>query len=281
MPTSHVRHPVPVNQFYRLDYDEVAKRYVKTTRWNHAHPNANGVLTYWDGFLCMAGEGAVALDAHTGGAIRSTPGAIHDRQSDNLGGIGVDDVADAFATHGQTLLTPDNVSRYDVIAYLRERRHVAIGVDYGSLPYELRLQQPGDFDHAIGLDDLSGDQVFRYDTLDTNPRWKPLEAYLDAAEALALRVRGTKGRLFVGVTRVRPALTAIVEYRVVISGYTPLYSAPNGTKLGAVSKATYICTRSKVAGLWWYQILTKPDGTATANKGRWFKPNRYTEASYD
>lgn len=214
MPTRHVRGPAPINQFYRLDRDTPTSPWRKTTRWNHTHPNAKGIVTAWDGLLCMAGEGAVALDAHTGGTTRSTPGSIHDRQGDQLGGIGVDDVAAAFRTYGQTLLIPDKVSRYDLGDLIDERRHCAVAIDYRELPYADRVQKPGLFDHAIGFDDRSGDQLFRNDTLDTDGRWRNLAGYLHAAEALALRIRGTKGSLFVGVTRIRPALSQV--YHVVI-----------------------------------------------------------------
>ena len=69
------------------------------------------------------------------------------------------------------------------------------------------------------------------------------------------------------------------RFRVAISGYTPLYSAPGGQRVGAVRLATYICSRRKVSGLWWYRILSKADGSHTANAGRWFKPNRHTEVT--
>ena len=67
-----------------------------------------------------------------------------------------------------------------------------------------------------------------------------------------------------------------LRYHVVITGYTPLYSKPGGTRLGAVTLATYTCTRSKVGGLWWYRIT----GPATSkNVGRSFKPNRHTKVT--
>ena len=68
-----------------------------------------------------------------------------------------------------------------------------------------------------------------------------------------------------------------LRYHVVITGYTPIYSKPGGTRLGAVSLATYTCSRSKVGGLWWYRI-TGP-GTSK-NVGRSFKPNRNTKVTY-
>ncbi len=273
-----VYRPAPVSQFYQLDRDTPTSPYAKTVRWNHIHPNANGVVVNWDSYLCMAGEGAVALDAHTQGQYRFSPGSIHDRQSDKLGGIGVDDVADAFATVGQTLLTPDYYDWADTLAAVKARRHVAIGVDYGKVPYEYQAQKGGDFSHAMGIDEYraSDGRILVFDTLATNPRWMPQSAIRPAAEALALQERGNAGRLFVGLTRQRPALEP--AWIVSVDGYVNLYSVPNGSRVGAVTKATYRCSRSMVSGEWWYRIWTKADGTATANKDRYFQPNRYVKA---
>lgn len=62
------------------------------------------------------------------------------------------------------------------------------------------------------------------------------------------------------------------RFRAAISGPTPLYVRPNGARLpNGVSRATYVCTRAKVAGLWWYCIKGN-----TSLAGRWFKPSRFT-----
>lgn len=206
----NVRHPAPVNQFNRLDYDEVARKYYKTTRWNHSHRNAAGVLTNWDSLLCMATEGAVAIDAHTGGRLRSTPGAIHDHQDDQMGGIGVDDVAVAWKRlWGADLIVPSDYDWADVMTAVRARRHVIVGVDYEDVPYEYQEQKGGTFDHALGVDDVRSDgSILRYDSLGANPRWVPQSAVRAGAESLALRVRGTRSRLFVALTAVRPKLNA-------------------------------------------------------------------------
>lgn len=207
--TPPVHHPTPVNQFYRLDYDEVHKTYVKTTRWNHRHNNASGVYMNWDGFLCMASEGAVLLDAHTGGAKRASPGAVHDHQTDMSGGIGVDDVKRSLATGwGETVSTPLNFSWGDCMDALANRHHIAIAVDYSKVPDEYKRQIPGNFDHAIGLDAIRSDgTIYRYDSLDVAARWTPQRAYRAAAEAIAIRNGRTAGSLFVAISRARPILT--------------------------------------------------------------------------
>lgn len=217
--TGHVRHPAPVNQFARLDRATPTSPYVKTTPWNHVHTNSNGALIDWDGLLCMAAEGAVLLDAHTDGAHHYSPGQIHDHQHDNLGGIGVNDVAvAALNLGGWGIPTPAEYNRYDVLNAVRARRHVAIGVDYRVVPYAYQLQHPGNFDHALGIDDIrdSDGWLLVYDSLGANPRWVPQSAVFPAAEALAMRVRGTKQSLFVGLSKARAALVVPTTYRAVI-----------------------------------------------------------------
>jgi hypothetical protein len=56
----------------------------------------------------------------------------------------------------------------------------------------------------------------------------------------------------------------------VIDGPTRLYSKVGGTVIGAVTKASYTCTKSKVGGLWWYRIA------AGKRTGQALKPNRHT-----
>jgi hypothetical protein len=75
-------------------------------------------------------------------------------------------------------------------------------------------------------------------------------------------------------------LVPVQRYDVSMTGFTPVYSAPGGSRVGAVSRASYVCTRAKVSGLWWYRIVTKLDGSRTANAGRYFKPNGYTTARW-
>ena len=90
--------------------------------------------------------------------------------------------------------------------------------------------------------------------------------------SVTLNDEAGRGRCYAYVTPADPATTSIATYRAVISGRTPLYVSPNGATAGTVSAATYTVTRSKVAGLWWYRITT----AASASRGRYFKPTRYT-----
>jgi hypothetical protein len=267
-----IHHPAPINQFCRLEYDEVHKTYVKTTRWNDIVNGHN-----FDGENCMAAEGAVALDAHTQGKTRTSPAGIRNYQDDFSGGIGVDDVQTAWARHfGQTLLTPRDFDWNDVMYAIRaEHRHVALGADYRFVPDAYKRQLPGNFDHALGVDDYrsSDGAILIYDSLSTASHWQPQSSVKAAVEALALRVRGSRAQLFAGLTAKRPVLgtTALPKFRVVIFAYTPLYLSPNGAKAGGVTKATYICTRQSISGAWWYKILTNGSGGNTVLAGRYFK----------
>jgi hypothetical protein len=279
-----VHHPAPINQFYKLDYDEVHKRYVKTTRWNHIHADAAGRVINWDSKLCMAGGGAVNLDAHTGGTKRTSPGRIHDFQFDMSGGIGVDDVKVSWDRGwNEALYTPDWFNWADTIYQVRARRRACeVAVDYGRIPYEYQQQKGGDFPHALVIEDYrsTDSRIKVYDTLGTNPIWMPQNAVRYAAEAIAISERGTRERLFVAFTRVRPLLDTVQLYRAVMpddSLSTRLYSRPYVKSTHSVSTATYIVTRHSAVNpatgksQWWYQILPS---AATANRGLWISPSR-------
>jgi hypothetical protein len=116
-----------------------------------------------------------------------------------------------------------------------------------------------------------------------NYPWAMLERFASALPlndaGLTLGKDAGSGYVYAYVTPADP-LQPTQKYVVSITGFTPIYAAPNAARTAAVSKATYICTRSKVTGLWWYRILTKADGTRTANAGHYFKPNGYTTARW-
>lgn len=234
MAEEHVRHPSQVNQFNRLDRDTPTSPPRKGKPWNHVHADAKGNVIDWDGFLCMAAEGAVLANAATGGRLLYAPGQVHDRQHDNLGGIGVNDVKDALWSLAKIeVLTPAGLSWTETISEVRARRHVAIGVDYRRVPASAQLQHPGNFDHALGIDDYrdSDAWILVYDSLGTTPHWRPQSAVRYAAEALAARVRNTTGSLFVGLSGVRPPLKGVVggsggapHRRAVVKKRTALYA---------------------------------------------------------
>lgn len=66
------------------------------------------------------------------------------------------------------------------------------------------------------------------------------------------------------------------RFRVVMTGYTPLFVAPNGKRLPALYHASVLATRRLVGGQWWYRIASRADGTKARTAGQWFKPNART-----
>lgn len=235
---TQVHHPAPINQFYRLDYDEVHKTYVKTTRWNNVVNGHN-----FDAENCMAAAGAVALDAHTGGRKRTSPAGIRNYQDDFSGGIGVDDVQDAWWRHfGETLYVPSGQSFSEVVAAVKARRHAVIGVVYNVMPDAYQAQLPGNFDHALNIDDVQSDgDLLVYDSLRTKPIWMPQSAVRAAAESLALRARGTAGSLFVGYTAVRPLIKPVAYHALLPAGTFFVYDAKgyvSGTGGGTILDRT-------------------------------------------
>jgi len=114
-----------------------------------------------------------------------------------------------------------------------------------------------------------------------NMPWAVLEraaSALPLGNGLTLGQEYGSGHVYAYVTPADPIIPT-QRYKVVISGKTYLYDHPNGNRVGAVSAATYICTKSKVSGLWWYQIKGTLTGKPTANAGRYFKPTRYTKVT--
>lgn len=207
-----IRHPNPINQFYRLDKDTPTGPWVKTTRWNNIFKGHN-----WDSENCMAAEIAVLVDAHTNGGIHTGPAGIRNWQDDFSGGIGVDDGAVAAKRHfGLSIPYPSGYDRNDVRAAVKARRHVSMAVDYRFVPEQFQLQQPGNFDHAIGLDDwrASDGWFLRYDSLATRAEWVPPEAVFPAAEHLATRSGRSSSSLFIAVSNIRPILAAAYDVTI-------------------------------------------------------------------
>jgi hypothetical protein len=104
-----------------------------------------------------------------------------------------------------------------------------------------------------------------------------------ATSPVSLNTKYGTGKVYALITPADPIVSA-TRYVVSITGdaehRTNLYASPGGAYVGAVTKATYICTRAKVGGLWWYRIVGTVTGAPTANRGRYFKPTRYTTARY-
>jgi hypothetical protein len=207
-----IRQPVPLNQFWRLTKDPGSGLYVRTaTRWNNRVNGHN-----FDSENCMATIGAIGLDAHTDGRKTATPITIRNNQSDFSGGIGVDDVADAWRNeYNEALLVPDGFSYIDIRYQVgTARRFAIIGGDYDQVSFEEQCQKGGTFDHALGLQEYNPetDMFLTYDSLCANPHWIPGAQIRAFGDKLALRARGTRESWFVGLTKPRAALV-VVTYR--------------------------------------------------------------------
>ncbi len=248
-------YPAPINQFSRLRYVSGTKptgTYALGTRWNQVR---NGVA--YDGLNCTSAVGAIAIDAHTGGRILSSPPQIRNAQYDWSGGIGLDDVNVAWNRlwPGNQLYLPQAHDWADVIATLKDRRFVAIQGDYDQIPYAYQCQKYGRFDHAFGLGGFrsSDARVLLYDPLCTHAVWIPQYAIRGAAEKLALAQRGTRSRLFVGITKVM-ATTVTVHWASDIAtdikaAYTASAVATKLRSLGITSYGTAINYSDLEAGL--------------------------------
>lgn len=132
-----------------------------------------------------------------------------------------------------------------------------------------------------GADERRGDIPSGYQSMP----WDLAERFAGALDVggVTLRAKYGVGKVYALITPADP-ITSSQRYVVSIRGdashRTNLYASPNGTYVGAVTKATYICTRSKVGGLWWYRIVGTVTGAPSPNVGRYFKPNRYVTARY-
>lgn len=209
----------PTNQFFRLVRTS-AGGYAYGTPWNNVRTVWNG--SEWrphdfDAENCMASQGCVAAHAHYGGRVVLSPNSIRNHQDDFSGGIGTDDLNVAYARLGLSLrlLRPDNASFDDALGYVEDGRFVIFAVRYDAMPDEYQLQVPGRFDHALGASHwrASDGTVLKYDSLGRAPRRVPAAAAIKAAaESLALREAGSRGRLFIGVTGVIPQAAPAVRW---------------------------------------------------------------------
>ncbi len=231
-------YPAPINQFSRLRYVSGTKptgTYALGTRWNQVR---NGVA--YDGLNCTSAVGAIAIDAHTGGRILSSPPQIRNAQYDWSGGIGLDDVNVAWNRlwPGNQLYLPQAHDWADTLATLKDGRFVAIQGDNDQMgPYT--CQVGGTFDHAYGLAGWrsSDGRVLLYDPLCHHARWVPQYAIRAAAEKLALAQRGTRSRLFVGITK------------VMVTAPTVHWASDIATDIKAAYTASAVATKLRSLGI--------------------------------
>lgn len=232
-----VRTPVLQNQFYRLVYDDAKKVYVKTTRWNTPYDNVN----------CMATQGSIAKNADSNGGITSSPPQIRNAQSDKSGGIGVDDVAEAWENlWGTDFWTPAGFNFADTINAVKQGRYAVVAMDYGYLDPADKWQA-GSFGHALGLDHIRAldGAVGTLDSLGTRLRYIPQYRVRRAMEATARQAGRTIENLFVGFTRVRPekAVVTTLKYGGELTGRGRFRIIGTGNLLAAPRQDAHVIRR--------------------------------------
>ncbi len=86
-----------------------------------------------DSYLCNMSSGAMALDYHTAGRIQVWGGELEARQPDHVGGTDLNDLAIAWASHGETLDIRSGQGWAGVRTALAEGRAVVLHGDYDQM----------------------------------------------------------------------------------------------------------------------------------------------------
>jgi hypothetical protein len=228
------------------------------------------------------------------GKIVTTSCHVRDLTNDCEGGTNLDQmvrVADHYGIKGYTLYkatTTDHLERL-----LQTGRYGAIvDIDYSPLANTVHDCFRGRFfgNHAV-FASSGGATTCRYgdpgaDNRDGKPGGIP-DGYQNIGWATLWKAAGMldlggrtlgQGSVYALLTPVDPPVSTI-ECDVVISGPTRLFSAPGGKYVRSVAKADYLCEARKYSGAWWYQIRTRSDGSAAANRGLFFRPGKYTDST--
>lgn len=202
-------YPDPINQFNRLAYVSGAHgtgTYSRGSRWNNIRNGRN-----YDSANCTASMGALLINAHTSGRIKSSPPQIRNYQYDWDGGIGWNDVNVAWGRlwPGNQLILPQSADWAETLVHVKEGRFVGIQGDNDQMGGW--VCQTGGFTHAYALGGwrASDGRVLLYDPLCTKARWVPQTPVRLAAEKLALNERGSRGKLFIALTRVIAPVAAV------------------------------------------------------------------------
>lgn len=124
----------------------------------------------WAGSACMGAVGAMALDAFTDGAARPTMHQIRAAQDDQSGGIGLDDVRQAWSRGWGLTFSTSPRSWAAVTSRLRAGQGVAVTVMYAALA---GYRAPGSrflYGHALYLSGLdAAGMVTAHDPLRSGP----------------------------------------------------------------------------------------------------------------
>jgi hypothetical protein len=246
------------------------------------------------GFNCTCAVHAMWMYRASGGTLRKTACQVRQASGDTSGGTNLEQmqaVSSHFGVSRGTLYRPGLFLKVrDLVLTGRHAAHVQIGYRLlrntkwdcfggnfggahdlyvnGGDANNAHYADPGADGRRPGIP--TGYQTMPWDLLERCASNLPI-----ADNGLTVAQEFGSGRVYALVTPADP-LASGVKITMQIDGYTPLYYSPGGMRDGAVSKATYVCTRSKVDGLWWYKIVSKVGGGKTANAGKFFKPTRFT-----
>ena len=234
-----------------------------------------------NGLNCTTCSMAMWLYRATQGRVKTTGCHVRDLTNDCTGGTNLRQmtlIADHYGVTGYRLYQPIDFDT--LVGLIKTGRYGAIlDLSYSTIaggPYD-RFHDSFFGNHAVYISGPYTSTTLRVGDPGAGDYASiPISLLKTAAGRLDLGggIRLGYGKAYALLTPIDPA-TATTTYKAVITAPSSsplrLYYAPDGAKDGAVTTATYTVTRSKVAGLWWYRI-----GGTGGNRGKYFKPNRYT-----
>ncbi len=252
------------------------------------------------GLNCTCAAMAMWLFRASQGKVTTTSCHVRDLANDCKDGTNLEQmtaIADHYGIKGYTLARPTTMAHVEALAK-SGRYGIEIDIDYSPLAGTVhdcfrerffgshavfissgtattaRYGDPG----ADNRDGKAGGIPNGYQNIDWGTLTKAAGMLVIDASGETMNSRYGYGHVFALITPADPIPTT-TKVRVTIRGLTALYNKPYGTHVRNVLKASYICEASKVSGLWWYKIISRVDGSLAANRGLYFKPNRYTSST--
>ncbi len=208
-----------------------------------------------DANLCTMSAGAMALDYHTLGKVQVWGGELEARQSDHIGGTGLDDLAEAWRAYGETFEYRSGASWADVRLIRADGRCIVLQGDYEAFPAGVTCQASFTGTHAILVhpDAAANGAPLVGDPLCGSFHGVPEAVLADYAGRLA----GT-GRAHFGWTRPQPSEEVAMSYapptrqHYALAPSSPFYWQPGGGQVGLLTRTD----RFELAA-----YGTRPDGT--------------------